>query len=194
MQEGPVSADAQTQIVGHDQILGNDRHESRISDADLRIERGERQELLPVLGAVSAAVQSDDHRVVSLQKGKLARSIGMVRQLVIRKDRTDSYIVTHKGLSDSENSQFHTLRTRPCEADRRNCSDSSPGLSFVRASANTASAETGPPKFSHSTAMQHRCRSFRTRPTPQHSYKLGSQAAIDSQSSWLRLRVPASSG
>src|SRR5258708_2407905 len=55
--------------------------------------------LAPVLGAVPAAGEEDDHRRAALQLGKLAALAGLIGQLVIREDRAGDDIGTHGDLA-----------------------------------------------------------------------------------------------
>ena len=63
-----------------------DRGDLGVRHGDLRVERGEIQMLLVLLRAVVAPREREDQRVVALELAEFARCIGVIGELVIRKD------------------------------------------------------------------------------------------------------------
>ena len=82
-EERPLGADRGAELLAGVVVIGRDRRDLRVGDGDLRIERGELQMLLMLLGAEVAAGEREDQRVVALYLAEPAHGVRVVGQLVV---------------------------------------------------------------------------------------------------------------
>jgi hypothetical protein len=65
-------------------VIGRDRRDPRVGDVDLRIERGELEVLLMLLGAVVPAREREDHGIVALELAQAPWNPFVIGQRVVR--------------------------------------------------------------------------------------------------------------
>src|ERR1700689_1178542 len=76
-------------------IVSGNRDDLRVRDSNLRVERGEFQMLPMLLGAIVAARQSEDERVIALQRAEIAQGARVIGQFVVRENASGHDIRTH---------------------------------------------------------------------------------------------------
>jgi hypothetical protein len=84
---GPLGTDRRAELLAGVVVVSRDRGDLGVGDGDLRIERSQLQVLLVLLGAIVAAREREDQRVIALQLAQPPHGFGVVRQLVVGKDR-----------------------------------------------------------------------------------------------------------
>ena len=95
-QERPMRVDAGPVLVRRNQIVRADGDEAAIADLHLAMELNQALRLPAVFRAVSSAAEHHDHRVGSLQIGKLAALGRVIGQFVIGKNGARYDVCSHE--------------------------------------------------------------------------------------------------
>jgi hypothetical protein len=76
-------------------VVGANRHEPTISNFEFPIELHKPFCLSSIFGAIPSAAEDENHGVLSLQVGKLPPFRGVVRKLIVGKERSRNDVRSH---------------------------------------------------------------------------------------------------
>ena len=77
-------------------VVGADRYKAAIANLELAIEFNEPFGLPAILGAVPAAAEDENHRILSLEFGQLPVFSGVVRKLVVGEEGPWNDVLSHR--------------------------------------------------------------------------------------------------